>query len=399
MADDNSYILPSNDSQNEESSDEAISEIVQIHEIRNPESASQTSAPPVIQHKSQTKSSWKQIERLIKVQKDSGYEEQLHLIQDISTRWNSSYLAWDRLIFLQYAILQLNINLSCSFIREEKADGISNLDEEDINDETINSDDLEENLTDQQINYDNIREVLENVKKNIYKSLKHYWAIPHEFGIMAALLDPRYKSLDFISEEDTKKRIHSRLREKYDQLKWDISQQSIPSSPTTTITSTDTEGLIAESSSKSSTPGRSLRDHRARQEQKTKEVFQQTEKPKSSVMEDEITSYFLMPTARENKNPLDWWRAKREIFPILSLLAQKYLGIPATSVSSERLFSDAGNHIRAKRNSLDPDLLGKMIFLKRNMQTMEYINVFPPDLNVEKEDFIEEFLPEFESEE
>ncbi|PKY50837.1 hypothetical protein RhiirA4_467509 [Rhizophagus irregularis] len=30
---------------------------------------------------------------------------------------------------------------------------------------------------------------------------------------------------------------------------------------------------------------------------------------------------------------------------------------------------------------------------------MEYINVFPPDLNVEKEDFIEEFLPEFESEE
>ena len=183
----------------------------------------------------------------------------------------------------------------------------SNLDEEDINDEIItNSDNLEENSTDQQINYDNIREVLEKVKKNIYKSLKHYWAIPHEFGIMAALLDPRYKSLDFISDEDTKKRIHSRLREKYDQLKWDISQQSIPSSPTTTITSTDTESLIAENSSKSSTPGRSLRDHRARHEQKTKEVFQQTEKPKSSVMEDKITSYFLMPTARENKNPLDW---------------------------------------------------------------------------------------------
>ncbi|GET64277.1 hypothetical protein RhiirA1_482743 [Rhizophagus irregularis] len=70
---------------------------------------------------------------------------------------------------------------------------------------------------------------------------------------MTTLLDPRYKSLDFISEEDTKKRIHSRLREKYDQLKWNIK------------------------------------------------------KPKSSVMEDEITSYFLMPTARKNKNPLDWW--------------------------------------------------------------------------------------------
>jgi hAT family C-terminal dimerisation region len=347
---------------------------------------------------------------------------------------------------LQYAILQLNINLSCSFIREEKADGaklkkiilndsewelldelcnilapfekatqdfsgntyvtlsqmipiITNLinslgtssdsDEEDFND------DLEENLTDQQISYDNIREVLENVKKNIYKSLKHYWAIPNEFGMMAAILDPRYKSLDFISDENTKRKIHSKLRGKYDQLKWDISQQSIPSSPTT-ITSTDTESLIAESSSKSSTPGRSLRDHRARREQRTKEVFQQTSK--SSATDDEITSYFLMPIARENKNPLDWWRVKREIFPILSLLAQKYLGIPATSVSSERLFSDAGNHITAKRNSLDPDLLGKIVFLKRNMQTMEYINVFPPDMNVVNDDFIEEFLSEYELE-
>jgi hypothetical protein len=31
-------------------------------------------------------STQKQIERLVKVQKDSGYEEQLHLIQDVSTR-------------------------------------------------------------------------------------------------------------------------------------------------------------------------------------------------------------------------------------------------------------------------------------------------------------------------
>ncbi|RGB25774.1 hypothetical protein C1646_747183 [Rhizophagus diaphanus] len=45
--DDNSYILPSND---EESSDKAISEIIQIHEIRNPEPAAQTSAPHAIQH-------------------------------------------------------------------------------------------------------------------------------------------------------------------------------------------------------------------------------------------------------------------------------------------------------------------------------------------------------------
>jgi hypothetical protein len=48
---------------------------------------------------------------------------------------------------------------------------------------------------------------------------------------------------------------------------------------------------------------------------------------------------------------------------------------------------------------LDSDLLGKMVFLKHNMQTMNHIDVFPPDLDVEKSDFIEEFLPEYELEE
>ena len=108
--------------------------------------------------------------------------------------------------------------------------------------------------------------------------------------------------------------------------------------------------------------------------------------------EDEITIYFLMPVARENKNPLDWWRAKQEIFPILSIIARKYLVIPATSVASKRLFSDAENHIIAKRNLLDPSLLGRILFLKRNMQTMDHINVFPLDLNVEISDFTEDFF-------
>ncbi len=89
---------------------------------------------------------------------------------------------------------------------------------EDCDDRTIISD-SEEISTNQQIDYNNITEVLENVKKNIYIGLKHYWAIPDDFGIMATLLDPRYKNLDFISDNNIKKRIHSTLKAQYDQLK------------------------------------------------------------------------------------------------------------------------------------------------------------------------------------
>ncbi len=85
-----------------------------------------------------------------------------------------------------------------------------------------------------------------------------------------------------------------------------MSQQSIPSSPTT-ITSTDATSSIAESSitTGSLTPSRSLHEHKARREQRTKKVLQIKETI-SSTVEDEITIYFLMPIARENKNPLDW---------------------------------------------------------------------------------------------
>lgn len=271
---------------------------------------------------------------------------------------------------------------------------VDNLHEEyeDSDDNTISSD-TEEILTNQQTNqqteidYNNIPEVLKNVKKNIYLSLKHYWSMPDEFGIIASLLDPRYKDLNFISDEDIKVRIHSSLQIQYDQLKREMQQQtSTPPSPTISAistTSTDT---------RSSTPStRSLHEYRERREKSIKKVFQTAEKSiSSSAIADEITTYFLLPVARENKNPLNWWKTKQEIFPILSIIARKYLGIPATSVASERLFSDAGNHITAKRNLLDPGLVGKMVFLKRNMQTMDHINVFPSDLDIENDDFVED---------
>ncbi len=45
-----------------------------------------------------------------------------------------------------------------------------------------------------------------NIKKNIYISLKYYWAISDKFNIMAIFLDSWYKNLDFISNNNIKKK-------------------------------------------------------------------------------------------------------------------------------------------------------------------------------------------------
>lgn len=64
----------------------------------------------------------------------------------------------------------------------------------------------------------------------------------------------------------------------------------------------------------------------------------------------EIMRYLRCPDEPKNVDPLIWWRNHRSSYPILSKLARKYLSIPSTSVPSERLFSDAGNHILLKEH-------------------------------------------------
>lgn len=48
-------------------------------------------------------------------------------------------------------------------------------------------------------------------------------------------------------------------------------------------------------------------------------------------------------------------------------MAQKYLGIVASSLPSERLFSTAGNLLNAKRAALSPENVSKLVFLHETL--------------------------------
>jgi hypothetical protein len=71
-------------------------------------------------------------------------------------------------------------------------------------------------------------------------------------------------------------------------------------------------------------------------------------------------------------DPLVWWRIHYDKYPNIWKLARCILAIPATSAPSERVFSAAANIVNKKRVGLKPDMVDLLIFLKANLECMDW---------------------------
>lgn len=71
-----------------------------------------------------------------------------------------------------------------------------------------------------------------------------------------------------------------------------------------------------------------------------------------------------------NADPLQWWKEREGIYPHVAAVAKVYLALPASSVPSERIFSLAGNIVSKKRASLSPSNVDMLIFLHKNFKTL-----------------------------
>ncbi|GBC35432.2 zinc finger BED domain-containing protein 1-like [Rhizophagus irregularis DAOM 181602=DAOM 197198] len=235
----------------------------------------------------------KQVERLEQVQRKLGYKDILRCIQNtdlsMSTdreikkdgnrlkrlllnddEWELLDQLVDLLMPFEEATLPLN---SDDFSNE---DTVFESEAVETQQTDFDDDEIISNITKKKISIKNPLNtvgVLEKVKQNIYSALIFYWNIPNDLGLMAALLDPRYKSLDFLDEEKNN----------------ELSKNS---------------AVNLGDKSYSSTP-----------------------------IVDEITNYLTLPLALETENPLIWWKLRLQMFPKLARISRKYLAVPATSVS------------------------------------------------------------------
>uniref|UniRef100_A0A668ALH7 BED-type domain-containing protein n=1 Tax=Myripristis murdjan TaxID=586833 RepID=A0A668ALH7_9TELE len=303
------------------------------------------------------------------------------LIQDVSTRWNSSYDMLERFLEQQPAI-------SAALLSRDlrKGGGVNTLMDVDFGD----GEDIVKLMApvklvtmtmseDKRPTLSMISPVKAKLKKNFEASdkdsvviremkqafsndlEKRYTGLDDLF-YTAAALDPRFKSLPFLSDHDAERTFTSisaeavSLHKKVSpsthcnthllKLKYILHILSVCQSAKMSAL----DELFGEDF-EVRTAARSVRD-------------------KAS---DEVKRYRDRESLPLKNNPLQWWKEQQDL-PLLSSLAKRYLCIPATSVASERVFSTAGDIVSTKRSLLKHEHVDQLIFLKKNLPSKKDVD-------------------------
>lgn len=92
-----------------------------------------------------------------------------------------------------------------------------------------------------------------------------------------------------------------------------------------------------------------------------------TTNSKNCTFEAELNKYLKQRCIPRQESAHEWWSKNKLKFPCLATLALKYLCSPSSSVYSERLFSEAGNIYEEKRANLLPERAESLVFLHHNL--------------------------------
>ncbi|CAG8753669.1 4086_t:CDS:2 [Rhizophagus irregularis] len=149
----------------------------------------------------------------------------LRIISDVPTRWNSSYLAWIRLLKIQNLIDIMASSLSVNSNLQARKDGkrlkeINLVDEEwkplrKLTNILKKFAEATEVLTLLLVLYIKLYKSKKKCQNALYKTMNHYWNVPNDYAMIGILLDPRYKELQFASDH-LKVQIQKKLRSIYE---------------------------------------------------------------------------------------------------------------------------------------------------------------------------------------
>jgi hypothetical protein len=202
------------------------------------------------------------------------------------------------------------------------------------------------------------------MKRAMMKSLVDRYGSVEENPLcaIATLLDPRFKLRVFSSAGSA---AHARMlvTTECEQVLLSISEKELTAAPA--------KRSRTESEKSSSSLWNIFDDMIERPSELNSSVSGDMSGYTAEVM---VEMYLKEPIQDRHIDPLSYWKEKQIVWNGLAVMACKYLSIPPSSASSERLFSSAGDIISGERNRLAPEKAEIILFLKKNLPVFNYKN-------------------------
>ena len=302
---------------------------------------------------------------LLKKEREAMGISQRKLVQEVNTRWNSTFYMLERLLEQEAAVSavlvkdrkfrhlvldpnDLFIMQHVATVLKPLAQATEMLCEEKQPSISVILPTLVALLKKHLATANSEPEVVTSFKVAISQKLAAHFTDPdlRHFLLMASFLDPRFKLLKFISSSE-RADVYSHVQTVVTDMvtAQEENEDPVPSAKHLR-TMADTFDYTESSDSSSSSPHCGPVDDAER----------------------EISLFRAAEHIERNEDPLEWWRLNSHRFKTLSQLAHKVLCIQATSTPSERLCSSAGTVVQQKRAALSPKTVDCLLFLHKNMQ-------------------------------
>jgi len=317
---------------------------------------------------------------LLKQKQISLQHEQLSLVQDVSTRWNSAYYMAKRLLSQKQPI--------CATLIEIRKGDLMPSDAEFKTLELFVKVmkplvEVTESIGAQKwVTISAVRPVLykllevyfkpkegekiTQLEKTMKTVMRANLADRYKGSVLkllntAAFFDPRFKELAFLPDDDRLDVIASVEAETV------VLAENITSPETESSFSSSTECEVSEESDLPLSKRCKVSKAEKRLLSFVDDIVKSKHQGTSPADKAKFEVRKYVDEEPEAEPPLVWWKKNSARYPFLSYVARKYLAIPATSVPAERAFSLAGHVVNQKRSALLPDNVNKLVFLAENL--------------------------------
>lgn len=318
-------------------------------------------------------------EKLLAIQKELNLPEH-QLVQDISTRWNSTFYMIERLLEQKRAIslfvadhetltnltaqnwclMEQCFNLLKPFAEITKitSSGLSCISEViphvAVLKKYLDKEETEERTPD----LVRMRASLKSQLESRFNSLNQ-----DSNYLIATYLDPRFKT-NFLGVVEAERARQEILLEYLKMSCEESSSSSSSSTPAKKSRGEETESAVS----------REAHDTlwACFNEVANEANNSQSHHGERNAIACEIDFYLKAVRIDRDRNPYTWWAANAAQYPKLTKVAKIFLSAPSSSVYSERLSSEAGLVYEDKRNRLLPPNAEKLVFIHHNLPLVQY---------------------------